>query len=915
MATYGIDYYGKSFYGAPLLIDYAVTNLAAAQLDFGHVRISWTAPAQNIWTELALIRSRYGFPVSVSDGDLLATYSSTQASTSYDDFNLTPGYWYYGVFASVPLAPWSADLTYQAGDRISYSGANWIATQVSTDVPPAAGAYWSQSNETSLWQPAGAIATMSIADHGYASLMDSYIPGAYKSTPILVTDDQVVNSDLTDFLAILGWGFEVMGTENDDLFHLYDTATTRYDRLLEISRMLGVSAEQASSPRYQRLRTAQAANLGRAKGTETGLAELIEAATGLSCTITTGPNMMLKRDQSDFPWPLYPVWQTDESYSVGDLVSYQGARYQAITWAFAPSATLASPNALGSGTVSGVSYVSELSATGPTGFTYPLTVPTTGVYVLQFTFVKGPANGIVEIVDGNGHTLALTPLANIATLDITASGFNATGTGTVTTVDTYASATAVGTTYVCPMTLTAGTNYTFEFLCPTSKNSSSTGYGIEVGALSFTAKWTQYPPNSTPPTNGAANTGLQWSAPPATAQHGYNNPATGQVATWSLTGSTAASLEISYLGRIGLSMDTNWLSPNNGFFTANGVYSMISAAYPVIPVYNNGSNYLAGQIVIGPDGLQYTALSATSAAPPDPGVWQRTAYSTPYDRELIAQSTTPVHPAVPYDSNASYAEGDQVIYNGCLYNAPAPVKGITPPASAGSNSGWSYVGPAAALAWTASLYNPVPTTGTLPVYPGLEFYDVNGQPIVAAGLMTQAGSLVTSYPILGRMADPVADLSGVFADSGGHSYITIPTGYWQVSSGAANANPNYSGGTSIKLCYLASGVSDCCVGVTFPVGVIQPAVRDVGIVFRLSDATHFLAAFRDQIVEYNGGTKTQLASYTRLPLGTRLFVQAIGSTIRLYSYPGGGAAPVLTKTVTTSFNQTATNHGLIDWTF
>lgn len=915
MATYGIDYYAKAYYGAPILIDYAVTNLAATQLAFGYIRVSWTAPVQNVWTQLALVRSRYGFPVSISDGDLLATYSSTDASAYYDDYGLTSGYWYYGVFAAVPLEAWSADLTYQVGDRVSYSAQNWIAQQISTNQAPAADAYWASSTETAIWQPAGAVATMSVSDHGYAALMDSYVPNAYQATPILSTDDQVVNDDLADFLSVLGWGFEIMNTENDDLYHLYDTSTTRFDRLLAISSMLGISIEAASSPRYQRLRTAQAAALNRSKGTQDGLAALIEATTGLRCTVTTGPNLMLRRDQSDFPWPLYPAWQTDESYKVGDQVTYQSARYVCIPWVYAAvnSNFTGTPNAATTGTVSSQAYNAEVSTTANAKLSASITVPVTGTYSITFLTITGSDGGVVGLtVDGVSQTLAaITYRPNY---QIGPVGWTPLPPGdTSTTVDTYTSAAGLGTTYVVPIYLTAGT-HTVTFTAAT-KNSSSSGYSVRIASLTLTAAWSQYPPNATAPTNGASNAGLQWQAPAATAQPGYTNEATGQVSTWSLVGASG-SLIVNYLGRIGLTTDTNWLSPVNGPFTVGGVYTMVCAAYPVVGTYNGATAYSPGQIVTGPDGFQYTALAATTGnAPPDPGAWLRTNYGSPYDRELIAQSTTPIHLPPTYDPQASYAEGQQVIYNQGLYVAPAAVSGVTPPASPGDNSGWSYVGPANALAWTSSLYNPQPATGTIEVYPGLEFYDTNGMPIAAAGMMSSTGVVASLVPLLARLIEPVPELNNAFIDSGNTQLTASPTGYWQVTSGTANANPSYGGSQNIKLCYLFAGQSDCCVGLTFPVGVVAPTVRDVGILFRYSDSTHFWAAMRDQIVSYNGGVKTDQQSYTRLPVGTRMYVQLLGSTIKLYAYPGNSAAPTLITTVTSSFNQTAQYHGIVDWTW
>lgn len=911
MAIYGIDYYGRSFYGAAILVDYAVGNLTALQLGFGHVRIAWTAPAQNTWTGLALVRSEYGFPATVEDGQLLDTFSSTQASTTYDDIGLTPGYWYYGLFAAVPLAAWSAELTYQAGDRVSYSAQNWIALQIApAGTTPAAGAYWAVTEESAIWQPAGAIATLSVADHGYAGLMSGYIPPAYKAAPVLSTDNQASNDDLAAFVDVLAWGFELVGTEIDDLYHLYDTSTTRYDRLQLISQMVGVSVEGAASPRYQRLRTAKAAALGREKGTAAGLVDLIEAATGLACTVSTGANRMLNRDQSDFPYPLYPAWETDEAYTAGDLVTYQGSRYVCIPWSLTlPTGDYAgSPGSNASGTTSGLAWTGILSATGPTQLTGTFTVPLAGVYMIEFTVLESPNNAVVSVsVDGQSQSFVAA--SNLALYNATASSWTVPPSGDLlTTVDTY-NAGSTTATYGFPVSLPAGLN-TIKFTGAT-KDVSSGGFNIQV-STTVSAVWDTYLPNATPPANGATGSGAQWQAPPAAPQSVYANAQTGQASTY--TSSSSIGLGVEYLGAAGLSMDASWLAVTSGM-TSSSVYRLTSAAQAKISTFTGGT-YPPGSIVTGPDGLQYTALTTTSATPPSPGNWARSGYQSPSDRELIGQSCTPIHPAPAYDQRSAYTGGSMVQYGNCLFVTPSGASGITPPASPGNNAGWEYAGPAAALAMTSSFYLPNPQTGYDTVYPGIAYYDQSGQPVVTASEMSTSGTTVsgTGLPVLARLIEPVGEIDGTYPDAGPNALGAIPTGIWQVSSGAAAVSPSYTGTTKFKLVYTDTAMANCRVGLTFVTDVANPAVRDTGLVFRMADASNFYVATRDKLVLVSGGTPSTLATYTRLPVGSRIFVDLNGSTIALYTYPGASASPTLVTTVTSLALETSTQHGLIDWT-
>jgi hypothetical protein len=103
--------------------------------------------------------------------------------------------------------------------------------------------------------------------------------------------------------------------------------------------------------------------------------------------------------------------------------------------------------------------------------------------------------------------------------------------------------------------------------------------------------------------------------------------------------------------------------------------------------------------------------------------------------------------------------------------------------------------------------------------------------------------------------------------------------------------------------------SDCCIGVTAQTEVA--AGTEVGIIFRLDiDTQNYWTASRSQIQKVVLGVATTMATYTRLPVGSRFYVQLSGPAIHLYAYPGNAAAPVLIASVSDSFNQGSVNHGL-----
>lgn len=346
--------------------------------------------------------------------------------------------------------------------------------------------------------------------------------------------------------------------------------------------------------------------------------------------------------------------------------------------------------------------------------------------------------------------------------------------------------------------------------------------------------------------------------------------------------------------------------------TSSGVNAVTSAQYALIPSWSSAPTYLPGAIVIGGDGHQYQALIAnTNHPPPLAGTWVRSAYTTP-DQGLIAASTTPL-PFIPvWDAATAYAPGQVVVFGNNRFVTGAGSQGAAPPPIPDNNAAWEYAG-AAAYGYGASFYvSGSPYSAT--VYPGIEWYDAGGALIAVPGGMTPAGA-VTALPVYQRMTQATAEMNATDANSLGLAWNANPTGYWQITAGVLTKNPAWTGSQKIKLLYVTDTRSDCTVAVTAQADVANFSVEDNGVLFRLSDTSNYWMASRSKIQKMVAGVLTTVASYTRLPVGSRYYVQAVGSTIRLYTYPGANGAPTLVTTVTDSFNATAVSHGLYDQVF
>lgn len=353
-----------------------------------------------------------------------------------------------------------------------------------------------------------------------------------------------------------------------------------------------------------------------------------------------------------------------------------------------------------------------------------------------------------------------------------------------------------------------------------------------------------------------------------------------------------------------------WL---NAAATGSGLAALSSAEYPKITTWNSGTAYAAGAIVTGPDSRQYQALVPnTNVSPPAPATWAFSAYTSP-DKGLLAASAVPL-PYVPaWDAVTAFAPGALVDYGGNRFVAPAGSQGVAPPPSPGSNAAWEYVGGSGFSGSVASLYA-AGSPYVASVYASIEWYDATGALIAVPGGITPGGA-VSTLPCYQRMAATTPEMGGTSGNTLGAVWTANPPSYWAITGGVLSKNTGWSGSQKIKLLYLTDSRSDCCIGQTAVSDVANAAVEDTGILFRLSDVNNYWMCSRSKLQKVVAGTLSTVATYTRLPTGSRYYVQAVGSTIKVFAYPGSAGAPTQAASVTDSFNSTAVRHGIYDQVF
>lgn len=345
MAIYGLDLYAKALYGIDVVVRFSVQPFQARQYEHGQLQISWTTPRQvsspqsagKSWSKLRLIRNLYGTPASETDGLVLLEAPNTAPVETYLDLTVPTGHFaYYAIYVLTTHDAWDSSHSYSVGDQVTYSSQNWIALSANQGQAPGSGSAWSTTTTTTEWAYAGSCVGLSVENWGYADFIFNSQPRAYKVNVVETTGSNPdFNLPLWKFDQIFGFAWDIIRTENDALLHINDIELTRDRFIWAMAEQMGIGDELPDVPRLRRLRIYDATTIAQQKGSPSALETLIYDTTGWNATITSGYNLMLNVDQSAFMHPVYPTWDPNTRYQVGEIVSYNGLLYSCTAAALA----------------------------------------------------------------------------------------------------------------------------------------------------------------------------------------------------------------------------------------------------------------------------------------------------------------------------------------------------------------------------------------------------------------------------------------------------------------------------------------------------------------------------------------------------------------------------------------------------
>lgn len=329
---YGIDVYGKSYYGYSQPADYSVSPFVATQTDYNEITLTWGSPNTTSWKMLNLVRSVYGYPATALDGVSVLEITPSSLLNTYSDPNLVPGtIYYYTMFLTVDAAAYSAAQTYNLGTQIQYNGQYWVSLQNgNTAHTPATGStWWGQTDYIPTWLPAGYTASQALLNQGYGQMLYDRAPQPYK----IVTSDTfsntaVDNPALKHYLSLFGFGLDLLKGAYDSYLQLNNPDVVSATNLDILGQQLGINTSYLSTPQQRRQRIKNAAVNYRMKGQTQSVHNLIAELTGWDSDITVSPNLFNSPDHTAFTHPKYDNWNANTTYFPNQIIQYNGFNYK-----------------------------------------------------------------------------------------------------------------------------------------------------------------------------------------------------------------------------------------------------------------------------------------------------------------------------------------------------------------------------------------------------------------------------------------------------------------------------------------------------------------------------------------------------------------------------------------------------------
>lgn len=746
------------------------------------------------------------------------------------------------------------------------------------------GLYAQTDAASDVWRRVAVTGCLATADSGKADWLANHLPGYL--TQYLngsLTQDGLGIPYLTQFLSVLAWGLDYTQAQYDMLLgHLNDPMYMSISDLVSLAGTIGMPYDPEISVYLMRKAAANWGHVAQERGTPLGIQNQIELLTGFDVDLQIGQNLMLDGSQSYFPDPDYPAWDQVISYHAGEIVTYQGALYQCVT--------------AGAGNVpTGAAWAVQSGVAEPTGL---LNNPVTGGVGTFETIYPGLNNGLVQsgaptMQEAIGAAGPQDNLANALQLTNREASAQDMILRTVARTVNDWSATA-SQPHGLNNSPILNSNWDFETGVSGWTATNGTLYGAPDDEATSWANTGNYSAALVASANNATASTTVAVLPGATyTVQGWFNLFADQAGV-------DCQIVVTYLDNAGAT-----ISSDNVVQSWTQTYEVASYQYLELTVPDTCFSMTVGIVMLGVD--EGGNLDGSQINFDD---FKIQAQNWVPDNTQAIGDGVPVpftRPSQEWDATVRYGTGDIVTYNGQPFLALRASTGAVPTAGKTPTAEWAPLSSDQRLRLMVSTW--AKGTDAIAIKPFVEWYDIWGQLITRVTARTPAAPGVPdSLGFDGFVLSPGNSVSGrSFDNSPSFAWDAVANNFTVSPYNNGVVFPNTSDSRSIML---TTGPSDGQIGVTigsFP----ESGTNGCGIVFRYQDPSNYLAVegFSTgtlSLLEMSGGTYTTLTtSPTLVNQGDRIVVQLNGASISVLL----NGVQVITQT--SSFNQQATQHGIV----
>lgn len=275
MSRYGLDYYSTStfplsYYGSDNPLTFDASPVTALSSGYLKITLKWASPLGE-WDELKVMRSPYGYPVNITDGENVFTTFKTNPTLFYTDtvVKSTARFYYYSLFVHETVQ--------------------------------------------STWVLAGKVIGFAVPNYGTGERLYNLMPNITKITTPYMASMPGDNEDLKSFLSLFGYQFDYIKGIANTIYERYNFEQMSDTVIPLLLDQFGIKYEPEIGFQNSRVLVRDSVQLSKEKGSAQGIREYIKAFTGWSCPspvdeainpsvegLQVGHNLMLDYNDSSF---------------------------------------------------------------------------------------------------------------------------------------------------------------------------------------------------------------------------------------------------------------------------------------------------------------------------------------------------------------------------------------------------------------------------------------------------------------------------------------------------------------------------------------------------------------------------------------------------------------------------------------